>query len=142
MPVPLDEELEPYTVRSKHSVFLGVLCALSSAAAAVCWFSTTVVYNRRAADHTSEDGPYEAFLDQEFVTWWNWAWIFVVAAVVQFVGAVIADAINVHSTRLAYLLHHPITTVAEPEAGRPDESATSDDSEKPPRSGPAEGDKA
>jgi hypothetical protein len=31
----------------------------------------------------------------------------VIAAVVLFVAAVIADAFNVHSTRLAYLMHHP-----------------------------------
>ncbi len=109
MPVPLEEELEPYTVRSKHSLLLGVLCALSCVAAAVCWFSTSVVYNGRAAAHNEAgDGtPYEALLDQEFVTWWNWSWVFVVAATVLFVGAVVADAFNVHSTRLAYLMHHP-----------------------------------
>ena len=129
MPVPLDEELEPYTVRSKHSVFLGVLCALSAVAAAVCWFSTTVVYNRRAAAHLdSQDGPYEAFLDQEFVAWWNWAWVFVIAAIVLFVGAVLADAFNVHSSRMAYLLHHPIASPAE------------DGDPKPPDVAPADGD--
>ncbi len=50
MPELTDEELQPYEVRSKHSIFLGVLCALSVGAAAVCWFSTSVVYNNRAAD--------------------------------------------------------------------------------------------
>lgn len=89
-----------------HSIFLGVLCALSVAAAVVCWFSTSVVYSHRAAEH-SGDAPYEAFLDQGYLTWWNWSWIFVAGAIVLFVGAVIADGFNVHSSRLAYLMHHP-----------------------------------
>ena len=114
MPELTDEELQPYEVRSKHSMFLGVLCMLSVAAAVICWFSTSVVYNNRAAEQTDADSPYEAFLDREFLTWWNWSWIFVAAAVVLFVGAVIADAFNVHSSRLAYLMHHP--PQAEPTA--------------------------
>jgi hypothetical protein len=118
MSAPSDEELLPYEIRSKHSIFLGVLCALSVAAAAICWFSTTVVYNRRAAEQTDADAPYEAFLDQDFLTWWNWSWIFVAAAVVLFVGAVIADAFNVHSSRLAYLMHHPpqVGTIGDDDA--------------------------
>lgn len=138
MSTPVEKQPRPPEIHSHHSTVLGAMCVMSFLAALTCWVVSFGVKGEvQIVDGRS---TYEAFLDRDFVTWWNWAWLFLGAAVILLVGAILADALNAHSTRLAQLLHQPAAADPEPEATDPEPATDGQSSGGSPEPGAGAGD--